>query len=395
MRATIIQRPVGQGGLCEGGLLFDGEAISWLYDCGSDQTSSLEREIEKVAPTLKLLFISHLHADHVSGIDRLMLHSEVEEVVLPYLNDAARLLVAAQAIEQGRISGLFLEFLEDPAAWLQARGAQRVTFIGDADDLGDDFPPFTPREPRKPDAPGSEKSLKAQMAWDVEPEEFAQGIRTARPGAMLQFVGAKSYVDWCFLPYAHGPPKKMLAEFKAALEIEFPNTTDRAIAAEAKTKSGRDKLEACYAMLWTDHNLVSMSLYAGPMFADPHIAIDSGGVPNWRGHSRWTEHGSAAGWLATGDANLQRKGRRNSFLRAYGHFLPRTGVLVVPHHGAANSWHDALLAGFPGLVHGIAAAGPNKWGHPHRAVIDAFARRGVPFSQVDELRQTQLTIRVP
>lgn len=95
------QLPVGQGGFHMGWLIdsygfacgpspsSDTQFI-WAYDCGSDQRSALESQI-KLFEGIRInkLFLSHLDDDHVAGVDKLLLVTdEVEEVVLPYLNDA-------------------------------------------------------------------------------------------------------------------------------------------------------------------------------------------------------------------------------------------------------------------------------------------------------------------
>lgn len=87
MKATLIQHPVGQGGLMSGLLELPDRTIHWVYDCGSNQAEPRDREIAIVEGhgNLDVLFLSHLDSDHVNGIDRLLMSVKVQEVVLPDL----------------------------------------------------------------------------------------------------------------------------------------------------------------------------------------------------------------------------------------------------------------------------------------------------------------------
>jgi hypothetical protein len=125
--------------MMSGLLTIPGRRFHWVYDCGSNQTEALTREIALVAAhgVLDCLHLSHLDSDHVNGLDRLLMATRVKEVVLPYLNDLDRLIAAAHDEAAGTLSGGFLTFLGDIEGWFGARGVQRVTFIMPRDDDGE------------------------------------------------------------------------------------------------------------------------------------------------------------------------------------------------------------------------------------------------------------------
>src|SRR3546814_2691477 len=89
----------------------------------------------------------------------------------------------------------------------------------------------------------------------------------------------------------------LLAAFgKNALNDEFWLT---ALGDVAK----RTKLRDCYDVIWSDHNLVSMALYAGPVRSDAwssHLVARS---------RRWhpDQFCGEVGWLGTGDMHLDVK----------------------------------------------------------------------------------------
>lgn len=132
----MTQHPVGQGGMMSGMVAIPGGRFYWVYDCGSNQTEALNREIALVAARgeVDCLFLSHLDSDHVNGIDRLLMATRVKEVVLPYLNELDRLITAAHDDTTGALTGGFLAFLSDIEGWFGTRGVERVTYIMPRDD---------------------------------------------------------------------------------------------------------------------------------------------------------------------------------------------------------------------------------------------------------------------
>src|SRR5690625_5279469 len=136
------QLPVGQGGFHIGCLLerrrsfrgarCDGAPLFvWVYDCGSDQLSVLESQIRSVSGIrINMLFLFHLDEDHVVGVDKLLLTaSEVQEVVLPYLNDEEWALHLASGASRSALSGTFIDLVASPADWFGARGVKRITYV--------------------------------------------------------------------------------------------------------------------------------------------------------------------------------------------------------------------------------------------------------------------------
>ena len=70
---------------------------------------------------------------------------------------------------------------------------------------------------------------------------------------------------------------------------------------------------------------------------------------------------------------------------AVGADLPpaRLRVLQAPHHGSASSSSAAFIEAARPTVAVISAGRGNRYGHPHRAVIDRFASAGVPVFRTD------------
>jgi hypothetical protein len=382
---TLTQHPVGQGGMMSGLLAIPNGRFHWVYDCGSNQTEALTREISVVAAhgAVDCLFLSHLDSDHVNGIDRLLVATSVKEVVLPYLNDLDRFIAVAHDDAAGTLSGGFLNFLADVEGWFGARGIERVTFIMPRDDDDeDDGGPELPRFDGDGEGPISAKW------WHTGQEPYPTSVNARAPskgpavqkletGASLHLLPANGVLDWLLLPYAHRPSDAKLLAFRKAMFRKFGPKYPSRLRAMLNDTEVREKVRECYDVIWSDHNLVSMALYAGPK--------DSG---RWGGECLhppgWWRDANvrAIGWLGTGDMHLNGSRRRQALIQYYDGILDQVNVFGLPHHGSHRNFHASLLFVMPNLAQCVAAAGPNGYGHPNRAVREVVQSSGHEFVQV-------------
>jgi len=73
--------------------VFESEFIT-VYDCGGSNKQIIENEIKTTfekGQIVDIVFISHLHNDHINGLEFLLQYCDVKKVVLPLLNDAMKL----------------------------------------------------------------------------------------------------------------------------------------------------------------------------------------------------------------------------------------------------------------------------------------------------------------
>lgn len=384
LTAQITQHPVGQGGFCTGWLRSDtGRTLRWGYDCGSVQTKALTREIGRLSDDLDIFFVSHLHEDHVSGIDRLLGRVSITEVVLPWLNMRDRLLLAVMAMAEGGAPQTYFEFVADPAAFLLARGVTRVTWVHGPDD------PDFPEGGEAPDLfPGREEggfAVKWTGRVTSEPRSVGE-VTHVSEDAVARVAEGGLLADWILKPFVHPPGTARMDAFRSYLDSVWPGLSDEDLAREVLTSAGRDQLRSAYHRIWVNHNLVSLSVYAGP---DEQSGADWSAEVSGSGY--FMRRNESLGWLSTGDSALRGIGRRTAFKNHYGLFLPELAVLQAPHHGSRHNWDDDLLQGIPRDAVVYAAAGQNPWGHPHREVRDAVRGNGFPWEKVGSRSRTQLT----
>lgn len=97
MELTRIVHPVGQGAFYTEELCYNGKYFNAVYDCGTLTTCKnktreelIEHRIKCYLSNLKkteidIIFISHLHEDHINGIDYLIKNAKVKYLFLPQL----------------------------------------------------------------------------------------------------------------------------------------------------------------------------------------------------------------------------------------------------------------------------------------------------------------------
>ncbi|CUX10237.1 MBL fold metallo-hydrolase [Agrobacterium deltaense] len=380
----------------------DKNQLRWVYDCGSNQVDALIREVGSVASggDIDLLFLSHFDSDHVNGVDLLLSQVKVRQVVLPYLDEEAVVAIIARDAARGSLTGVFVEAASDLPRWFGSRGVETVTFIEYSDDDGVEGPDV----PGAPDG-GDEGDITLKWTGGKEPilasgttaqtgEGTAQ-LQRVSPGAALVFTTWGGLLNWVLVPYAHKPSATLMKAFNDALDAEFGKSMDKkTIAQMAKDPAIRARLRNCYDELWANHNLISMTLYCGPIKPEK-MNIE---ICTFKQHSYWDgTHAwfAGGGWMLTGDAHFDGLRRRQRFLKFYQRFLGLTNVLMLPHHGSIHNHSNELLNAMPKLRVGFAAAGPNNYGHPHNAV--RYAVRAQPhaiFHQVDERQFRQIVMKV-
>ena len=111
----------------------DGKCVfTAVYDCGASSSNRIEKAIKaafKNKEEIDLLFISHLHKDHINGVMQLMEQCNVKRIVLPALEDEvvieALLYNYTQAEEFDNDANKFIEKL-----LIGNFGSTKITQVG-------------------------------------------------------------------------------------------------------------------------------------------------------------------------------------------------------------------------------------------------------------------------
>ncbi len=323
MELTRIVHPVGQGGFYSEQLKECGKEVLVIYDCGGNNKKSMEYYLRNHFPVkpkkrknnrvIDAVFISHLHDDHVNGLEYLLKYFKVKYLFLPQLkNDLLLEILLYNLINRkSAINNLILELYNDDRPYF---GETRIIKV----------------LPSNNEEVLNEENLRS---YDIVTDTISGSIIS---GTRIHFNR-----EWLFIPY--NPPAKtkrpegFYEYFKNTLQIgdfDFKKLPD--IVKEI----GVQKCRSTYKNYFRDnHNAYSMALFSGTL--NPY---------NYRVNPNC---------LFLGDYETAHVNKLRLFFKP---LWPTIRSLQVPHHGSKNNYtqdlYDFAIRGF------ISAGETNKYHHP-------------------------------
>ncbi|MGD0785841.1 MAG: hypothetical protein ABR969_08490 [Sedimentisphaerales bacterium] len=368
------QHPVGQGFFHTGQISFGGKTLHYVYDCGSEDICSLSTCIRGYLSNLNgqrkidVLFLSHLHKDHVNGLDLLLGGISVDTVIIPYLSPIERLAFLASSLNEQPLSASFIQLISNPTQWFETHGVKDVLHVKKGNDS---IPKFRKKIDSKIDIPS--ESLKIDFNSIESPEDSqnpSKTIKTISDSDPLYIKANRAFLNWTFLTYVCPEDKQHINKFEKLVKKEFgdiPHENERLVDIVQNLRE-RKKLYSCYYSTWSGNlNATSLSMYSGPFKITANFRIsnqcqpDLNIVPNNLNSDR-------CAWLGTGDSDLRTNKRRSEFLKHFKSVSKLVHSLALPHHGSKGNFHQKLLdIGSPVCV---VSAG-NRYKHPSKEVVQA------------------------
>jgi hypothetical protein len=398
--ATISrnQFPVGHGGFHAGRIrvfaqrqaraaseqksFFD---LVYVFDCGSEHPDAFTRSLQKYRSDypaqLDLLFLSHVHADHISGVDRLLGYAVPRVLVLPYLDLEDIAAVALNDFQEGRFSASYREYLSDPAAWWRARGVETIIFIEPGGDEGIAPAPPTPDQPIEgegisPTREGKTEQPDARLAPILQKPlgPIERGLTPADPNSRALpkenvLAGSGSTfrlewkndgkdawrsADWFLVPYVHPVQQANRAGFRKALlkylQLTRPSPKafrDRLVQMLRSTECAKALVDIYCDHFGNNHNAVSLSLYSGPGHSESQYRTNQlywhfwQTSPSFEPHRRYLS--VPGGWLSTGFAMQKQNTRRVPWQQFFSRYEQTIGILSLPHHGSIHNFHEDVI----------------------------------------------------
>lgn len=394
MHVKMIQHPVGQGGLFSATLDSGLGRFRFVYDCGGN-VAPLKREVSWLASNsndsrIDMLFLSHLHEDHVRGVSDLIRSCDVKTVVLPYLTPGAKKVSLYKNAAYGRPSNatLAMEMIQNPNEFFRSQNViyfqPRMGMSGSTHDTADDNYDAAPvigeidvdgiedlgdgvDEDRRLKPFWIYRKQTEEGGWAIKPIEYLDQVCVAESDHAIVFCSSGKLEDWILIPYVHSLPKKLVNRFLKTANSRFGSIDQENLKKIIANKKSRSDLRGCYKSLDPkgkknfNDNVVSMTLYSGPfrsygrhfIHKSPNICITNAG-----------------GWILTGDANFKDEERRSGFLMRYLNYRHLVNVFMIPHHGSKNNFDESLLLPFGKLIVAYVAVGNwNKtYKHPNPGV---------------------------
>lgn len=330
-----------------------------VYDCGSstgvDYVNNMIKSTFAEKETISMVFISHLHSDHINGLECLIKHCVVEKIYVPYLYpDEVEISICVQRLTKPKESEFVHEFIRNPE-----RAVARLC------------EQFNTKHPRIvyvfPDAEdGDYKNIEQRCA-----DAHFSGIPVH-----LYETGSK--VNWIYIPYNiknEERKKKFMTELKrVGIDIsQYGN-----IISMLKTKTGQKKLREAYEKVEGGLNTNTMVVYSGPLH---------NGKTYWQRISNrfgceYRRCGDYynSGCLYLGD--FDAKSNWDYLDSKYDEYWGRIGVIQLPHHGSQHNYNNKLLS--KDVFYIISAGFRNPYNHPHAKVLKELILHHKRFAWITE-----------
>jgi len=385
------------------GLFYTGKIgdFNFIYDCGSERRKHLNFVVKDYVKQrlaslrVDLLILSHLHDDHVSGLNALFGNGiSIDTVILPYLPPIERLMIALRNVNMPQ---WFYDFWADPVTFLIEKGVDRVILIGG-------------REGRYPERPlrdekrfeGEEKKL--DLSEMFEDRDLRKEV-VEKDSQLHRFLGQRKLLTmsheghlkamgiWIFRFFNYKAVDSKVKSFEKCVKPAIQN--DDLIAA-IRSRSQLIQLKNCYNILQGEFNGTSLVVYHAPIKPDRlkitalvfnyHPNISPICLIRFPYNFNTREHG-AIGHFLTGDINLNKKW--TEIEKHYDPYFSKVTLVLVPHHGAKKNWSKAILTKIAQPCSWIVSAGiSNKYGHPSFNVIQELIRKGdIPYisNEINEI----------
>lgn len=359
MKAEVIRtvHPIGQGGFYTETLMTDLDEITnkcqkeytVVYDCGGNSQKSMELYLKKYlhknpdGSKMKIdaVFISHLHADHVNGLEYLLKNADVRLLILPQLDEVMLLdaLVYNYSSphskdEIERANSLILELSKVDGHL----GQTRIVQVGHAE-------------------PEEMFSIEEAEEFDV----LNPDGRTRVNSRTLFMLDTSSF--WVYVPY--NPPAKC-ESYKKFMDAMKPYIGDSIESTAKKIKGHIKDCKKIYEKYFgEDHNAYSMTLYSGLGKQPHHYWVKPFGRSDRysgpRECYRVNDYYDTPNCLFTGD--FEPDLFIDDLKRFYSQVWKGIRSIQVPHHGSRNNYHQDF---YEYAIRGFISAGVNsKHHHPN------------------------------
>ncbi len=293
LQHTRIQHPIGQGFFHSATVQYGDAQYDYVYDCGARAAEPLGHEVQGLVRRLgdrklKGLFISHMHDDHVLGLDKLLLCVNVGTVYLPYITVWRKVMIIAEALASGRASADHAMMVANPTRWLGERGVESVVYVEPGRSQGDLVLPSMEDWPNPDlvrDLAVKERLFRADDVDGALQSSYPSAATAHRMNhADPIFVTANNAMVWVLWTYVRQTDVEDVAIRRLivdALGVPFEGLEDDVdgftdeLMIRLRSSYGRAQLKAAYRAASVNLNAASLSLFSGPALR----VLDSPDIP--------------------------------------------------------------------------------------------------------------------
>lgn len=354
--------PVGQGAFYLEQFETKDEKINVIYDCGSSTDIEIVKNQIRTnfnkGEEIKIVFISHLHEDHINGLEYLLKYCKVKNIVFPYTSKKDRILLNVDLLYKNNdISNddFTYKFINDPYGALHNMDLE--TRLYGVREYHSDI----------------------ESNWENEVNE---GIEIINSGININELTldnkSLSKINWEYITFNFRESKRKKQFFDnldnnlkmigSSLHVVKINDILQQWADPDIRKAIIDAYEKVNGNLNTN----SMVLFSGVRDSNMlqwqlklYDYCDCSCCCNYSKYfgCRYKKNGC----LYTGDYEAAGKQKWNELKQAFSKYWDYIGCVQIPHHGSYKNYNQefAMFAAY--FV--VSAGCQNKYGHPNGSVI--------------------------
>lgn len=366
---TRTFHPVGQGAFYTEQFYYDNQLFFTVaYDCGCAAIanvkgkSSLLDEIDNLKGKINVLFLSHLHDDHVNGLKYLLDNEKIDHVIFPELTDDEILLSVihnylmykSTTIVGGTISKIRKRVNHNNNGEIDIENTNTL-----------------------------DQGVSVPKSGDILPDSSLEHVFDLEKGNYSKIPKDSIFIlrdIWEYIPY--NPPTNNIAQLakdiRQLLNVSG-NITQSIHDQIIQELAGDEKLlkdvRKCYQEYHKNQdndkniNHFSMPVYSGPLIPISKVNFN---YNLWQAQFNsvfrtLAYQESAAYCLYLGDLNMKNQSTQGRVYSFYSYRWKNVGIIQIPHHGANRDFDISLLANKPISV--ISYGTKNIYGHPAPNVL--------------------------
>ncbi|MBP7496179.1 MAG: MBL fold metallo-hydrolase [Bacteroidales bacterium] len=348
--------PVGQGAFYTEQF---NNGFTIVYDCGSETNISfVENEIRNTfqkGDSIDAVFISHLHYDHINGLDFLLKYCKVKKIFLPLITLGNKILLQIENIILFGYNPYFENFLNSLMNE-DNNNINNTTIIRI---------PVLENETNILDNDG--------IYIDDIQGNLLENTRKIRKNGLA---------NWVFIPFNFRRTSR-LSDLQARLQdlnIDINALNDiNAFQGLWEDITTRNNIIDAYKSISGSLNTNTMTLYSGPEINRKINYFHNHLLHHSFHHFIFWKKEDLVGCLYFGDYEAKGKQKWQNLIKHYQKYWNIVGVVQIPHHGSKYNYNRAINNN--NSKFSIISSGyNNKHRHPHSITLkDILNDSGIPI----------------
>lgn len=386
--------PVGQGAFYLEQFKTDNNKINIIYDCGSLKNFKIvKKQIENnfsEKEEILIVFISHLDADHVNGLEFLLQHCNVKNIVFPLINSKDRFILSVNYLcstDEHTMDDFTYKLIRNTNETLKKSSeSTRVIYVDEnKDNHIDDY----------------------NYRYYNEYLQNNTTINIFSGQNIFKFIG---YTDkqslncksWEYIPFNFRQDqraKELIKEIKNNLvnlnlydsSINLNEDFLNDLLKKWDNEQIQNAIKCAYKKINGSINTNSMVLFSGVKKDNVRSSVTCcnqlkklcklvccNNKPN--------------GCLYTGDYDAKGKQKWKELKKAYQSYFKYIGCIQIPHHGSSRSYNEEIASFDAYCI--VSAGKTNKYRHPNESVLKSLLNNGIHPFIVTEEKSSEVVIKI-